>query len=65
MHAYKDAIPNSIGAYILYPGSDDEIYYENNEKVESVGAFGLIPGEEKTEEIANFIKKLISYSTSK
>ena len=65
MHAYKDAIPNSIGAYILYPGSDDEIYYENSENVESVGAFGLIPGEEKTDKIANFIKKLISYSTSK
>lgn len=64
MHTYKDAIPNSIGAYILYPGSDDEIYYENNENIESVGAFGLIPGEERTDKIANFIRKLISYSIS-
>ena len=64
MHAYKDAISNSIGSYVIYPGSDDELYYENNENVESVGAFGLIPGEERTEKIANFIRKLISYSIS-
>ena len=64
MHTYKDAIPNTIGSYVIYPGSDDELYYENNENVESVGAFGLIPGEERTDKIANFIRKLISYSIS-
>lgn len=59
MHAYKDAIANTIGAYVLYPGNNNKIYYENNKNVESVGAFGLIPGEEKTDKIFEFIKNLI------
>ena len=59
MHAYKDAIQNTIGAYVIYPGSNHEIYYENNVKVKSVGAFGLIPGEEKIDKIKQFIVDLI------
>ena len=57
MHAYKDAISNTIGAYVLYPGSNNEIYYEN--EFESVGAFGLIPGEERIDKIAELICKLL------
>lgn len=57
MHAYKDAISNTIGAYVLYPGNDYEIYYEN--EFESVGAFGLIPGEERIDEIVELICKLL------
>lgn len=57
MHAYKDAIQNTIGAYVLYPGSKPKIFYEN--EFESVGAFGLIPGEEKFERISEFICKLL------
>ena len=60
MHTYKDAIPNTVGAYIIYPGINDKIYYENDKKLESVGAFGLIPGQEKTDKIAVFIKNLIA-----
>ena len=58
MHAYKDAILNTIGAYVLYPGTDYEIYYENN-KLNSVGALGLIPGDEKTDKIKQLIMILI------
>lgn len=60
MHTYKDAIPNTIGAYIIYPGINDKIYYENDKKLESVGAFSLIPGQEKTDKIVVFIKNLIA-----
>ena len=60
MHAYKDAIPNTIGAYVIYPGINNELYYENEKCIRSVGAFGLIPGEEKTKKISEFIKNLIS-----
>ena len=60
MHAYKDAIPNTIGAYVIYPGSKNELYYENDDQLKSVGAFGLIPGEERTNRISNFIEKLIT-----
>lgn len=57
MHAYKDAISNTIGAYVLYPGNNNEIYYEN--EFESVGAFGLIPGEERIDGIVELICKLL------
>ena len=62
MHAYKDAISNTIGAYVLYPGTDNEIYYEND--FESVGAFGLIPGEEKFDKIEELIYKLFEKTNS-
>ena len=39
---------NTIGAYVIYPGINNELYYENEKCIRSVGAFGLIPGEEKT-----------------
>ena len=57
MHAYKDAIQNTIGAYVFYPGSKPKIFYEN--EFESVGAFGLIPGEEKFDGISDLICKLL------
>ena len=59
MHAYKDAITNTIGAYIIYPGTKNELYYENEDKYDSVGAFGLIPGEEKIGKIKDVIISLI------
>lgn len=57
MNAYKDAILNTIGAYVLYPGNNDTIFYEN--EFESVGAFGLIPGEENFDKIEELIRKLL------
>ena len=59
MHAYKDAITNTIGAYIIYPGTTNELYYEHSDKYGSVGAFGLIPGEEKIDRIKEIIITLI------
>ncbi len=62
MHAYKDAIKNAIGSYILYPGEKAEIFYkEGKNKLESVGAFPLNPGGDKEEkiELAEFIQGLI------
>lgn len=58
MHAYKDAIPNTIGAYVLYPGkAEPKIFYEN--EFESVGAFGLVPGEERYKPIMELISNLL------
>lgn len=61
MHAYKDAIEDTIGAYVLYPGEDREIFYESDEKLESVGAFPLNPGENKDKEdsLRDFIIEMI------
>lgn len=65
MHAYKDAIDDTIGSYILYPGSVNRIYYENDDELESVGAFGLTPGDDRDNKkklkafILGLIRKLV------
>ncbi len=49
MHTYRDAIKKAIGAFVLYPGSEDQIYYENHSDKDllcGVGAFKLRPGKE-------------------
>ena len=47
MHAYRDAIRRSAGAYVLYPGGDDESnltqYSEYQEVLPGLGAFVLRP----------------------
>ena len=62
MHAYKDAILGTVGAYVLYPGEKDKVYYENlDERLESVGAFPLRPGDNlhNRKKISEFIYKKI------
>ena len=62
MHAYKDAILDTVGAYVLYPGEKDKVYYENlDERLESVGAFPLRPGDNlhNRKKISEFIYKKI------
>lgn len=62
MHTYKDAIDNTKGAYVLYPGLEPEIYYERENDIESVGAFPLNPGRALKDEIhlENFIRNLLT-----
>lgn len=59
MHSYKDAIENTLGAYVFYPGEKDRIFEEN--ELKSVGAFPLNPGNDKNEkrELVNFIMNLL------
>ena len=63
MHTYKDAIDNTIGAYVLFPGNDNKevIFSEKNSNIKSVGAFPLNPGEDRENKnsIKNFILELI------
>ena len=48
MHTYRDAIKLAQGAYIIYPGTEDKIFYENSSTDKSllvgVGAFFVSPG---------------------
>ena len=57
MHAYKDAIADTIGAYVLYPGEKKKLYYEDEMRLKSVGAFPLNPGRtsENRNELIDFI----------
>jgi predicted component of viral defense system (DUF524 family) len=63
MHAYKDAIRRSGGAYILYPGTGDATtaFQGYHEIIPSVGAFALRPNNQGTasENIKRFIAKVI------
>lgn len=47
MHAYKDAIRRSIGAYVLYPGQGsghrDFLWQEYHEVIPGLGAFSIRP----------------------
>lgn len=44
MHAYKDAIRKSAGAYIVYPGTDDgKPFRQYHELLPGLGAFALRP----------------------
>jgi len=46
MHAYRDAIRRSAGAYVIYPGDDEgERFPEFHELLPGLGAFALRPTE--------------------
>jgi predicted component of viral defense system (DUF524 family) len=63
MHAYKDAIRRSGGAYILYPGTSNEEppYRGFHEIIPGVGAFAVRPSNEgeASENIKKFIDQVI------
>jgi hypothetical protein len=45
MHAYRDAIRRSAGAYVLYPGDEQrELFTQYHELLPGLGAFVLRPG---------------------
>jgi uncharacterized protein len=45
MHAYRDAIRESAGAYVLFPGERNSAMSEYNEVLPGLGAFTLRPSE--------------------
>ncbi|PCH51454.1 MAG: hypothetical protein COC22_05355 [Flavobacteriaceae bacterium] len=59
MHAYKDAIRRTGGAYILYPGTDDKptTFKGFHEILPGLGAFAIRPSEENsgTHHLIDFI----------
>jgi predicted component of viral defense system (DUF524 family) len=62
MHAYKDAIRRSAGAYILYPGvGKDQPFKGFHELIPGLGAFIMKPnGEsENREKLKSFIKLVV------
>lgn len=64
MHAYKDAILKTEGAYVLYPGFGyTEIFQiEEDKEIPSVGALSLTPGKVEAERagLEWFIKSLLT-----
>ena len=43
MHAYRDAIRRSAGAYVIYPGTEQHEFHQYNELLPGLGAFALRP----------------------
>lgn len=65
MHAYKDAIRRTGGAYVLYPGNskDKPSFRGFHELIPGLGAFAIRPkeGQNGTAELGNFIDEIISH----
>ena len=64
MHAYKDAIRRTGGAYVLYPGTEvHKEFVGFHELIPGLGAFAIRPkeGENGTAELGDFIDKIIAH----
>jgi hypothetical protein len=64
MHAYKDAIRRTGGAYVLYPGNGkDDPFRGFHELIPGLGAFVLKPNKESSgkEELRKFILKVVDH----
>ena len=64
MHAYKDAIRHSAGAYVVYPGELDQPLFEHHEILPGLGAFALRPlanGGSTTKQIMGFINDVLDH----
>ena len=63
MHAYKDAIRRTSGAYILYPGSENKKLIGFHEVLPGLGAFCLSPNniEKDSKEIEHFLHNILEH----
>ena len=63
MHAYKDAIRRTSGAYILYPGSENKKLIGFHEVLPGLGAFCLSPNsiEKDSKEIEHFLRDILAH----
>jgi hypothetical protein len=64
MHAYKDAIRRTAGAYVLYPGTENhKPFLGFHEIIPGLGAFAIRPteGDNGTVALSDFIDKIISH----
>lgn len=60
MHAYRDAIRRTHGAYVLYPGHSHSSWKEFHEILPGLGAFPMRPGS-SNEIIKNFIRDVVQH----
>lgn len=58
MHAYRDAIRQTGGAYVLFPGQGvkNQALQQSYEILPGLGAFVMSPSHESTKEIADFLQ---------
>lgn len=63
MHAYKDAIRRTGGAYILYPGEKESRFKGFHEIIPGLGAFALNPNNEMddVDKLSRFIDDVVEH----
>lgn len=64
MHAYKDAIRRTAGAYVLYPGSEKDSRLGFHEIIPGLGAFAIKPsasGSDGSEELKRFLNEITEH----
>ena len=63
MHAYKDAIRRTAGAYVLYPGDKNKELKGFHEILPGLGAFSIKPSENTNETIhlENFLREVLKH----
>ena len=64
MHAYKDAIRRTAGAYVLYPGAQNRNWQGFHEIVPGLGAFGIRPSDDSddgTAALEAFILQVVQH----
>jgi len=64
MHSYKDAIRRTGGAYVLYPGYENEVSLKGfHEIIPGLGAFAVRPlqGDDSSEHLKSFIKEIVKH----
>jgi predicted component of viral defense system (DUF524 family) len=61
MHAYKDAVRRTSGAYVIYPGDITKRWYGYHEIIPGLGAFAVKPDKYNTgiNEIKKFVKDVL------
>lgn len=61
MHAYKDAIRRTAGAYILYPGTEQRTFQSFHELLPGLGAFAVSPANENDSGLKEFLVHLVQH----
>lgn len=67
MHAYRDAIRESAGSYVIFPGDAPlEFRFDNAEPLPSLGAFGLRPDriDEDAAALRAFVERVLKHSVA-
>ncbi len=68
MHAYRDAIRRSYGAYVVYPGrGSQETFPCFHELLPGLGAFPLVPGQgpDGTAAVARFLREVLEHASER
>jgi hypothetical protein len=62
MHAYRDAIARTRGAYVLFPGTENEAFSQRKGELPGLGALALRPSEAGPPEGASALRALLAWA---